>query len=181
MQSVYKKEKIVNTSRQKRDHFVNRLRSFTIFEMLVSIAIFTILTSVILAKNNQFKGTTALSNLAYEIALVIRQAQVYGLSVAKDLGSSDDLAFQRSYGVHFPAGADTTQATHFMLFADRNDNGTYDAGSGSFNPGDDVEMFTLRPGTKIHQVCVNRGNFASEHCALMPSTQYFVEVLFRRP
>lgn len=156
-------------------------RAFTIFEMLVSIAVFTVLTSVVLVKNNQFKGTTALNNLAYEIALVIRQAQVYGLSVAKDTVSSSDTAFQHSYGIRFPVGADTTEATHFMLFVDRNDNMTYDAGSGALNPGDDVELFTLRPGTKIHKVCVDLGVYASERCATMPSSQYYVEALFTRP
>lgn len=153
-------------------------RAFTLFEALVSIAIFTILTSVLLVKNNQFRGTTALNNLSYEIALIVRQAQVYGLSVTKDVESTGDQAFQRAYGIHVPLTGSNSQ---FMFFVDRNNNSVYDPGAGPGVPGDDLELFTLRNGTTIYKVCLDIG-LATERCtAILPDASNHIEVLFRRP
>ena len=54
---------------------------FTLIELLVSIAIFIIITSVAVWNNSQFNSTILLTDLGYEIALSVRQAQVYGITV----------------------------------------------------------------------------------------------------
>ncbi|MBP9757776.1 MAG: prepilin-type N-terminal cleavage/methylation domain-containing protein, partial [Candidatus Pacebacteria bacterium] len=71
---------------------------FTLIEMLVVIGIIVVISGVILANNSRFGGVVQLQNLAYDIALSVRQAQVYGISVQR-FNSSD--TFASAYGMHF--------------------------------------------------------------------------------
>ena len=95
----------------------NLPRGFTLIELIVVVGIITIITAVVLANNNKYGGSVLLQNLAYDIALSIRQAQVYGISV-RSLGSSN---FSVGYGMHF----DISDPTHYELFADKNDDGFF--------------------------------------------------------
>jgi len=69
----------------------------------------------VLARYKSFNSTILLRDLAYEIALSVREAQVYGISVHGASG-----LFNYAYGVHFTPG------TTYTLFADINDNKQYD-------------------------------------------------------
>lgn len=89
------------------------LRGFSLIELLVVVGIFAMISSVILANHNRFNSSVLLGSLAYNIALSIREAQVYGLSV-KQFSSQ----FQVGYGVRF-----TTGAPSYSLFADVSQNG----------------------------------------------------------
>ena len=61
------------------------IRGFTLIELMVTLAIFTIMTSVIMANYPGFNNKIALEVLAQDIALSIRQAQVYGISVRQQI------------------------------------------------------------------------------------------------
>jgi hypothetical protein len=91
--------------------------------MLVVIGIIVIISGVILANNSRFGGVVQLQNLAYDIALSIRQAQVYGISVQRFNTSS---TFAAAYGMHFAVSSPNT----YVLFGDVNTpiNGVYDPG-----------------------------------------------------
>ncbi len=56
------------------------MRGFSLIELIVVTGIFTVITAVVLANNAQFNNSVLLGNAAYDIALSVRQAQVYGLS-----------------------------------------------------------------------------------------------------
>ncbi|HEY4514113.1 MAG TPA: prepilin-type N-terminal cleavage/methylation domain-containing protein [Candidatus Paceibacterota bacterium] len=103
-------------------HFCNdRSKSdkgFTLMELLVVMGIIVIISSLILASNTRFGGAVILQNLAYDIALSIRQAQVYGISV-RGTGASN---FNAGYGMYFDT---TTNPKNYVLFADTNGNGLY--------------------------------------------------------
>lgn len=90
---------------------------FSLIELLVSIAILAIITSTILARYTAFNSTVLLKDLAYEVALSLREAQSYGVSVQGDGGQ-----FDRNYGMHFTVG------NTYSFFVDRNANLQYDAG-----------------------------------------------------
>lgn len=71
-------------------------KGFSLVELLVVVSIFLIITSVVLFNQNKFSSDISISNVAYSIALEIRQAQVSGILVGQ--GGSD---FNKAYGVHF--------------------------------------------------------------------------------
>src|SRR6185369_828665 len=98
-------------------------QGFTLVELLISIAIFTMITSVAVFNHAEFNGSVLLTNLAYEIALSVRQAQVYGTTV-KQSSDINTVRFDSGYGVHFNTAAPTT----YTLFEDKfPPNHVYDA------------------------------------------------------
>lgn len=137
--------------------------------MIVTLAIFSIITGVILARYRDFSGGIILSNLAYEVAITVRQAQVYGLSV-RDVGASN---FNFRYGIHLAYPTNNT----FVLFADADGNGRYTDGT------EIVESLTTLQGNTIQDFC---GILASgvRECAtntlLSPSLGY-LDIMFLRP
>jgi prepilin-type N-terminal cleavage/methylation domain-containing protein len=140
------------------------LRAFTLIELLVVTAIIVVVTSIILADNNRFGGVVQLENLAYDIALSIRQAQVYGISVAGLGGSANP--FGAGYGMHF----DMSDPQHYELFADT-------AGSGIYDPSENVSPspYTIANGFRIASLCVTPPS-GTENCNA--ST---IDIVFKRP
>ena len=137
-------------------------RAFTLIELIVVMALMVLLTSIILANNNQFGGALTLRILAYQVALSVREAQTYGISVKK----FGDNSFQSGFGVHF----DRSSPSSYVLFGDGlSKNGLYDQ-------GELVEAITLSRNFAISDLCAASGSAASETCGLNT-----VDILFRRP
>lgn len=86
-------------------------KGFSLIEMLVVVAIFFILTSVTVFNYNSFDNNITITNLAYEIALSIRESQVLSLGV-RGVGGE----FNIRYGVYFNTTEDSQK---FITFADR--------------------------------------------------------------
>ena len=116
---------------------------FSLIEMLVVLTIFLIITGVILANLPSFRDKTALELIAQEIAVTIRQAQVYGIGTR-----SSGAAFS-SHGLAFPYMPGTDNK-FFVVFADINPDGVY---SDSYNCAEIdqecVEKFEIRGAAKI--------------------------------
>lgn len=131
-------------------------------ELVVALGIMTIITAVILANNSRFGGMVTLRSLSYDVALTIRQAQTYGISVRR-FGATD---FQISYGIHL----DTSSPTLYVLFADGVvKNGFYDA-------GEIVESETIGRGFAITDLCAKTAVSSIESCGLEK-----IDILFTRP
>ena len=126
--------------------------------MMVVTAIFVVLTSVVLANNSRFGNVIILQNLTHDIALSVRESQVYGIAVRRYDPSSGPGIFSYGYGVHFAPG------TTFELFADVNANGKWDA-------GETVKQTTMSGGFTISDVCAPAGDCGKSR----------VDVLFKRP
>lgn len=141
-------------------------RGFTLVELVVSVAIFLVITSVILANHSRFSGTLLIENLAYDIALSVRKAQVFGLSVREFETGSDE--FNVGYGIHFDSGSNNT----YIFFADRDRNEKYDG------PSEIIETFTLRKGNVISQFCGTLAN-GMEKCSSADIS--FLDIIFERP
>jgi len=101
---------------------------FTIIELLVSISIFFIVTGFVLSSYPRFGSNLAIESLAQDIALTIRQAQVFGsaiLGTTQRGHGSETVPAQifNAYGVSFPAittrapGEDAVDYT-YTIFAD---------------------------------------------------------------
>jgi prepilin-type N-terminal cleavage/methylation domain-containing protein len=118
----------------------HKARGFTLIELLVVTAIVVVITGVVLANNAAFGGRVALENLAYDIALTLRQTQGYGISTARSASGS----FKTGFGVHVVANASS-----YIVYGDLNGNGAYDAGE-SIPPS----PYNIGQGYKIGQLCV---------------------------
>lgn len=139
-----------------------RVRGFTLLELLVVMGIMLLITTLILARHSQYNGTVLLRNLSYSVGLSIRQAQVYGLS-----GRSVGGAVATRFGVYFTAA----NPTQYVLFTDQNNNAAYDS-------GEDIEVFTLRAGYAISNLCANTG--VVEKCSGLGDIDRLT-ILFTRP
>lgn len=133
--------------------------AFTLVELLVSVAIFTLITTVAVFNNAQFNGNVILSNLAYEVALSVRQAQFYGITVKQ----SSTNTFDAGYGMNFNIATPSS----YILFEDKpTPNKIYDAGEA-------LETYMLRKGNLISRICLSQGGT----CSSYPS----VDISFVRP
>ncbi|HJL55718.1 MAG: prepilin-type N-terminal cleavage/methylation domain-containing protein [Candidatus Pacebacteria bacterium] len=141
-------------------------KGFSLVELIVAVAIFLIITSIILVKHSEFSGTLLIENLAYDIALSVRKAQVFGLSVREFTAGSNE--FNVGYGVHFDSASNNT----YIFFADRNRNEKYDDSS------EILEIFTLRKGNIVSEFCGTLSN-GTEKCS--PSDISFLDIVFERP
>lgn len=132
----FKKDKKTNKKLQTN-------KGFSIVELMVVVAMITIITGVALVRHTVFSGGVALENLAYEIALTVRQAQFFGMNV-KGFGSGVGTDFTTGYGAYFSV----SDPTSFILFADIDDDRVYDGVS------ELVEKYNIVRGNRIKYLCV---------------------------
>lgn len=141
---------------------------FTLVELLVVIGIMVIISSMVLANYNKYGGVVVLEQLGYDVALTMRQAQVYGISVQRFQSSN----FGAAYGVHVALSSANTYA----LFADAiQQNGKYDCPQPGTNNCELVEAYTISPGYTIHDLCATSAS-GVETCG-----QSTIDVVFKRP
>lgn len=143
-------------------------KGFTLIELLVVTAILTIISSVILVNNNRFGGAILLENLAYDVGLSIREAQVYGIAVRR-YGTGN---FDAGYGMHFSMSSPTT----YVLFADAvSQNGLYDGCPDSASC-ELVQSTDIHRGFQIADLCSIPTGGGDEICDLER-----LDILFQRP
>ena len=126
---------------------------------MISIAIILMTTLVI--QQGKWNDNLAVSTQAYEMALMIRQAQINSLGVKEYQAGSGD-KFNLGYGVYF----DTT-FTRYIYFVDKDRDKIYD------DPGEKIEEKTFIRGVTIEKFCGNVG----ETCSGLNS----INVSFFRP
>lgn len=160
---------------KQNNNFLHATRGFSLVELVVSIGIFTIITSLIMVSQNRFGGRILTTNLAYDVALGIRQAQVYGISVKKasQVCGSSRSQFDCAYGVHFDSGS-----KRFILFVDLGLNGDkkYQGASGDDGtrclPNTEcISFFKIQQGNSISGLCVGNA------CTTVDS----LDIVFQRP
>ncbi|TSC69168.1 MAG: hypothetical protein G01um101456_312 [Parcubacteria group bacterium Gr01-1014_56] len=145
---------------------------FTLVELLVVLAIITMLSAVFIFQQRRFDSSTLLRSLAYSVALSIRQAQTYGTSV-RQFGTSAG-SFNYSYGVYFSTG----DASHYYLFADKPPYDKQRAVDGS----EDVQRFTIGKGYTLVQFCASPSAGGSPQCTdSSGSALTWLVVYFKRP
>lgn len=158
---------LFNKTGSKRSRHGVARSGFTLIELLVVTAIVVIISGVVLANNTRFGGSVLLQNFAYDMALSIREAQVYGIAVRRAASGT----FGSGFGVHFEMSSPTT----YVLFADTNPSPTgdeiYNVGQGEL-----VETNTILRGYKIQGLCTKETAAGVWDC-----TANALDILFRRP
>ncbi|MBA3733539.1 prepilin-type N-terminal cleavage/methylation domain-containing protein [Patescibacteria group bacterium] len=143
-------------------------KGFSLVELLVSVSIVSMIMGVVLFSYSTFNDGLALQAGGQEMAIAIRQAQTYGLTVKEVITGGGQFGY--AYGIYF----DTTDPQNYYVFADGNNNKTYDVGSGCGSGSTEcVEKFTLRNNVSITSVC------DATSCAPSGATQ--MAITFLRP
>ena len=153
----------LNSSFFSRVRTLSRRLGFTLVELLVVIGIMLVITTVVLARYSQFNGTILLRDLAYEVALSFREAQVYGIS-----GRSSGGTFAFRYGVYLTKGA----PTQYILFGDTNNNLTFDS-------SETVEAYSMRAGYGMSEMCARRSE-GINRCASAGEISTLT-IMYKRP
>ena len=157
---------------------------FTLIELLVVMGIMVVVTSIMLLNQAKFDSSTILRSLAYSVALSVRQAQVYGTSVLGTASTQSNCitttggfynattgsCYASAYGLYFT----TDTPSQYILFADLNSNGQYDA-------GESVKVFTLGTGYSVNQFCVTGTNTGIPVTQCSNTTISSLAIVFKRP
>jgi len=146
-------------------------RGFTLIELLVVTAILVVITGAMLFSNRQFGGRILLENLAYDIALTVRQAQVYGISVRQFEGA-DEGDFNLGYGVSFSTSDDEDR--QYVLFGDAVER------DGVWQSGEDIDIYTIERGYEIAALCAP-SELSAEECLEQEGEENRIDIVFRRP
>lgn len=157
----------------------------TLIEMLVVVAIFSIVASILLFNYSNFSTNVSLRNLTQDIALSLRKAQTYATSVQSLPNGASTTEFP-SYGMTFSPDAITSpfvpHSKQFVFFADIFDIGqntkTYQSAGTCGSPmvgNECVEAFTITTGDRIVSICYdNNGTYTC-------SSTGALDVTFNRP
>lgn len=138
-------------------------RGFTLVELLVSIGIFTVITSMAVFNHAQFNNSVLLTNLAYEIALSVRQAQFYGITVRQSTTAPG--TYDSGYGIRFDLGTSNTQYSLYEDLPPQNH---------VYASGELLESFAIQKGNRISKILVTNSSGAV-------STPSIVDISFIRP
>ena len=148
-------------------------KGFTLLELIVSLAIFTFMTAFLLAKYGTFNQSVILTDLAYDTAITVRNAQAsalntQGVSSSTALGN---LVFNNVYGVHFVAPANS-----FIYFVNPSAVGSSQSPSQTYvnNQSQIIGTYTMKAGDSVSTICIN---------SPCPSgtSEHFLDVSFQRP
>jgi len=144
----------------------NLLSGFSLIELLIVSSIFALITSIIMIRFSLFNNRILTTNLAYDIALSIRQAQTFGINV-RGVDSGPGTIFSAGYGLYFASG----NKTEYVFFADNNNNKKYES-------SELLETLRLFGGYAIKDICAE--SLGASYCFLdggLPN----LSIVFTRP
>ncbi len=127
----------------------NQSAGFTLVEFIVIISIFAIVATVSLFNSGSFNRHTAMQNLTHDIALVIRQAQNYGMG-----STSDDYDANIRYPVAVQFEYDNTNnrfLSQMILFRDLDNSGTFDPNNNDML----LDRITFRSPSYIYKIALS--------------------------
>ncbi len=138
---------------------------FSLIELMITIAIVTIVTGLVMVRYATFNNVIILKSQAYEMALDIREAQSLGVSVAGRAGD-----FRSAYGIYI----DLTSRNTYKLFQDAHHSGTMYR----YDTGEAVGMkHTIDSRFTILQICTTV--FGNRTCDA--SDGAYASIAFKRP
>lgn len=133
-------------------------RGFGLVELLVSISIVVLVTSIIMTRHSSHNGAVLLRSEAYDVALKAREVQLAAVSA---VGTSGD--YRNVFGLYF----DTSTGSFYRTFRDGDGDFYYDGGEevGARN--------NLDPRFEIDEIRLVDGG--------VPTTPASISIVFERP
>lgn len=144
-------------------------KGFTLVELLISVAIISIVTATVLVRHNSFDSTVLLKSAAYEIALSLREAQIKSLSQVRS--GNDQMSFNYPYGMSFTPGSKIYTVFKYASPTQR----PYNDSAQSSPLASIINTFTLDRSMQVSDVCVY-GTSLSDPCDVDR-----LDISFRRP
>lgn len=166
------------------------MAGFTIAELIIVIAIFALVTSIAMFNQGRLNSNILVNNMAFETALAVREAQVYGIGVRS--GGLESNAFSGWFGAHF----DLSKPTQIIIFNDINKSSSYDPlvtdeGGNNLtdangNPITEAKYeynFTNQRGNKITALCVGpiEGGAPCSKDVSVAQNISTLDIFFKRP
>ena len=156
---LFSKSDVVGKGKKK-----NLVSGFTIMEVIIVVFMTVVIASIVLFKYRDFSDSIELENAALDVALAVREAQVFGIS---SRGTTTMKSFFYGYGVRFSS----TDTDSYISFIDsKNDNLWYDSSN------ERLRSTALPQNYLINDLCVITPPSALEDCT--PTT---LNILFQRP
>lgn len=124
---------------------------FTLIEMMVVVAIFLVITGVILLNTPQVREKLSIELVAQEISINIRGTQVYGVATQARVDENNQVQFP-SYGIYFAPLSDVAFVNKPRVF------GFSDPTSLEFNIDGVAETYEVPAGYKIAGLKYDTGN-----------------------
>ncbi len=153
-------------------------RGFTLVEMIITLGIAGMIFAVVLFNQGDFIDRFALSSAATDFELMVRQAQVFGVSVREFSPSSSE--FQIAYGVSVILSSLVSGGDSFAIsFADRGArNGFYDGTATCVvdSSSECLQRFNFERGIRISNICFIPHS-GPEQCGGVART----DITFNRP
>lgn len=155
-------------------------KGFTLTEMLVVMAIVAVLMTVVVFNYQDINSKSILRNVAYEVALSIREVQSLGLGAKKYVptgGGASDGNFTTPFGAQF-----NTSSTKYMIFADEDEDNQCDASDILCTCPDGEclsEIGSSYGGIQLYDTCVSDDNGDNSDC--LTDTSSSASVIFKRP
>ena len=144
-------------------------KGFTLIEFVVIMSIFGIVASIALFNFSGFSSNISLTNLTHDVALVVRDSQVYGISNA-NINNNLDPENPIKRGVYFKYAGSDGFVNQIVVFDDINDNTEF-GGSSEL-----VDVVTVQSSDRISAIEV--GTVTSTTPCTEPEG---VRILFQRP
>lgn len=132
---------------------------FGLVELMVSVSLVVLVTSVILARHDSYNGAVLLRSQAYDVALKVREVQMEAVSVVSQEG-----AYRTALGVCF----NTSSPNEYHIFRDADDNKECDSGEYVGQRGN------IDPRFQISSI-----NLIST--SIQPRSEQEIVILFERP
>jgi type II secretory pathway pseudopilin PulG len=144
---------------------------FTLLELTISLAIFAFMTAFLLAKYGTFNQSVILTDLAYDTAITVRNAQASALNTQGASSTATGFVYNNVYGVHFTASANSF--IYFVNPAAFTSQPSKTYVTGGSNPSQIIGTYTMKAGDTVSSICVQ----VAGSCTSVS----FLDVSFRRP
>jgi prepilin-type N-terminal cleavage/methylation domain-containing protein len=148
---------------------------FTLLELIVVVGIIALVSVVVLANYRTYNLDASLANNAYDLALTVRQTQLYGISVKETTAGSGQ--FQTGYGLHF-----STKSNSYIVYQD-----VYDPLLLQYDSNNATELVSVNQlpvGFTIQKICTvtTISSVLTEQCVNATNTgTSFIDIEFIRP
>lgn len=159
---------------------MKRHAGFTIIEMLVTISVFAIIASIVLANYPAFLQQIALDRAAQRVGLSLREAKTFSLGVKEFPLGATPTSFPW-FGVHL----DVIMPKNYILFADIDKNNQYFNEMGS---PEKIKEVVIQGTASLEGMCVGEQSDASNSDECAPAGVYpigakinDVDIVFARP
>ncbi len=140
----------------------NLVCGFTLIELVITVGIMIVVTTVVLFNYTTFNKRIKLEGVTQEIASIVRETQAYGIGNKVIAGTSN------SYGVHF----DTVNPYQVIVFFDDDGDGVYNSGIDTIE-----ETFTMQSSSRIAQICINQKAITPDPCTYAILS---IDVIYKR-